>query len=101
MSLMLDKRKFLVYNILALSIIKRKKGKNMNYFNEQEFKIAVIRANTNYEFLAASIGMSKSKFYNVLKNGGNFKISEINKMKDVLGLNANQINIIFFASKLA
>ena len=48
MSLMLDKRKFLVYNILALSIIKRKKGKNMNYFNEQEFKIAVIRANTNY-----------------------------------------------------
>ena len=45
--------------------------------------------------------MSKSKLYNILKNGGNFKISEINKMKDVLGLNANQINIIFFASILS
>lgn len=73
----------------------------MNCFNEQELKIAVIRANTNYEQLATSIGMSKSKFYNVIKNGGNFRLSEINKIKDVLKLDTSQINIIFFASKLA
>lgn len=64
-------------------------------FNEKELKVAVIRADTNYESLAKELGVSKSSFYNYINNG-NFKLCDIHKIAKILKLSFSEINSIFF-----
>lgn len=70
-------------------------------FNEVELKIATIKAGLSYEQVASSIGMSKSKFYQTIARGGDFKRSDIDAIANVLKLDLTQVNSIFFTLKLA
>ena len=64
--------------------------------NSAELKAAIARTNITYRAIAARLGISEQAFYNKMNGKTEFKNSEIVKLTDMLSLNQNAVNLIFF-----
>lgn len=68
--------------------------------NVNKLKGKIVERELNITELAKKIGMNRATLYRKLNgNGNNFLIKEANSIADVLHLNSEEINEIFFWSK--
>ena len=70
-------------------------------FQENLFKIALLKKKVSTKELAAELGISESTLYRKIQADGNFNREEINTIIDFLELSTNDFKDIFFAEELA
>jgi DNA-binding Xre family transcriptional regulator len=66
-------------------------------FNHTEFKVQLVRNSLTNKELAKEIGMDVSTLFRKLQNDGSFTRSEIVRISEVLKLEPEDIQRIFFA----
>lgn len=65
--------------------------------NKTEFQVALVRADMSLSELAEKIGMTRQNLSNKMLGKRDFKLSEIQKIADVLNLSEEGIGLIFFS----
>ena len=65
--------------------------------NVNKLKGKIVEKGLSVELLAASIGVDRSSLYRKLNNGDKITIGEAVKIKDALGLSAEEATDIFLA----
>lgn len=68
--------------------------------NATELRAAIARAGVTNRKIAEAIGISEQALSNKLKGTVEFKGSEIKKLADILRLNLDAINLIFFENEV-
>lgn len=68
--------------------------------NVKEFRVALVRADLSQNELADRIGMSRQSLSFKTNGKREFKLSEIKKISDVLGLSSEDVDVIFFGKEV-
>lgn len=68
--------------------------------NTNEFKAALVRKGITSGELAEMIGLSRQSLSYRMNNIVEFRISEVEKIAQILGLNLEEKNLIFFGSQV-
>ncbi len=65
--------------------------------NATEFEVAMVRKKLNYKMICAELDMSYQTLYNKVHNISEFKVSELDKLYKILGLDtlAEQQRVFF------
>ena len=68
--------------------------------NATELRAAIARAGVTNRKIAEAIGISEQALSNKLRGTAEFKGSEIKKLADILRLNLDAVNLIFFENEV-
>ena len=70
-------------------------------FDEQKFKIALLRRNVSYEDIAKMLGISLVTLYRKINGNSDFYRREIDQISNYLSLDLQEKEEIFFADEFA
>lgn len=70
-------------------------------FNVKEFEISLMRCNKTKEDIARLLNINIATLYRKTNGQSDFYRHEIQKIADFLSLTSDELNVIFFESKLA
>lgn len=68
--------------------------------NVKEFRVALLRAELSQTELADRIGMSRQGLSLKANGKREFKLSEIKKISEALGLTSEDVDVIFFGKEV-
>ena len=69
--------------------------------NPTEFKVAQIRSGHSKEDIAAALGINIATLYRKINGESDFTLSELKRLKEILGLSNDDVYRIFFGGELA
>jgi hypothetical protein len=88
-----------VYNIRVVDINHRrstKKGGNSSVINSEKLKDAIQDSGLKMAFIAAQLGLSRGGLRNCITKKSEFRASQIQKLADLLKLDREKRDEIFF-----